>query len=262
MFWGRHHPLFRRVLLTVNLLLPLVVLAAWVEGLAMCTLALAAVAIGSHLLLLIAVLHPHCPWLGPVIRSFKTDRRAVWLTIDDGPGAQSAQLAEELRARGVCATFFVIGDKVTGPAALAMLAAGHTLGNHTQTHPRATMWMTHGRRLQRELDGGAEALECDAAKHFFRPPVGHKPPGLHPALAARGWPCVMWTTGGRDGWAADPSPLVARILAAVEPGAIILLHEGRPHSLRTILTVVDALLPLGYEFVIPTHEELREACIG
>src|SRR5687767_10871216 len=54
----------------------------------------------SHLLLFVAIFHPRCPWLGPLIRQFRTERKAVWLTIDDGPDAErSVQLAEELRAR-------------------------------------------------------------------------------------------------------------------------------------------------------------------
>jgi hypothetical protein len=62
---------------------------------------------------------------------------------------------------------------------------------------------------------------------------------------------VGWEAGGRDGWSADPRPVIRRVLASARPGSILVLHEGRAHSLTTILAVVDALLERGYRFVIP-----------
>jgi hypothetical protein len=41
------------------------------------------------------------------------------------------------------------------------------------------------------------------------------------------------------------------VRANVTAGSILLLHEGRAHSQATILAVVDALLALGYRFIIP-----------
>ncbi len=256
MFWNRHYPVFRRALLSANVLLPLATFAVWAGGFPRCALGVAGAAFCTHGLFMVAVFHPRCPWLGPVFRSFKTEQRAVWLTIDDGPDGGSARLARELEKRGVRATFFVIGEKLHTRADGDACYAGHGLANHTLTHPKATMWMCRGARLRRELDGGVESVA-----QFFRPPVGHKPPGLHPALAERKWPCVAWTVGGRDGWEADATEVVERVRRAVSPGAIVMLHEGRPHSLATILAVVDALLDRGYEFVIPTRDVLREECV-
>ena len=39
----------------------------------------------SHALLLYPTLYPHSQWWGPVIRSFATSEKEVWITIDDGP---------------------------------------------------------------------------------------------------------------------------------------------------------------------------------
>ena len=39
----------------------------------------------SHLLILYPTLVPHSQWWGPVVRSFETSEKEVWLTIDDGP---------------------------------------------------------------------------------------------------------------------------------------------------------------------------------
>ena len=39
----------------------------------------------SHLLILYPTLVPHSQWWGPVVRSFQTSGKEVWITIDDGP---------------------------------------------------------------------------------------------------------------------------------------------------------------------------------
>jgi len=257
MFWGYYRPWLRQVLLSANILLPpLAILNRFSSA------TLLAAVLCAHGLLLFAILHPRCPWLGPVIRSFRTDRRAVWLTIDDGPdGAQTVRLAEELQRRGVRATFFVIGEKLTREPGVerALAGAGHTMANHTATHPRRKMWRLRGATLAAEVDGGVSALRSlGLAPIWFRPPVGHKPPGLAAVLAARGLRQIGWTAGGRDGHDADVRQAARRIHRAMRPGGILLLHECRAHSFETILAVVDAMQSQGFNFVVPADEDLAE----
>jgi hypothetical protein len=57
----------------------------------------------------------------------------------------------------------------------------------------------------------------------------------------------------------DPSLIVARMLPRVEPGAILVLHQGREHSLRVLESVIVALKERGYELVIPDDAQLRAA---
>ncbi len=222
---------------------------------------LLAVLFAVHLLLLLAVLHPRCAWLGPLVSRFRTTKKEVWLTLDDGPdGKRTLQLSEQLRVRGVCATFFVIGEKVRGQGEVlrALISAGHTLANHTEKHPQMSFWRLGSASIVAELDGGAQALcEADLEWRWFRAPVGHKPPALHPALGKRGWRLIAWTVGGRDGWSKDSSAIVRRVLAKVKPGSIVMLHESRMFSIETVLAVVDALINAGYKFVIPDDAVLE-----
>ena len=57
---------------------------------------------------------------------------------------------------------------------------------------------------------------------------------------------IAWSVRGRDGVRMRAGGRRARVLAAARPGAIVLLHEGRPRSNETILRVVDALLERGF----------------
>jgi peptidoglycan/xylan/chitin deacetylase (PgdA/CDA1 family) len=261
MFWQRHHPFLRNFLIVSNLLLPPACFLLLSLHLWFALWPVVAATLLCHAGILLAIFHPRCPWLGPLVRSFRTEKKEVWLTIDDGPdGKKSAALAEALHRRGVCATFFIIGDRARQhpQAVRAMLAHGHTLANHTLHHPRAAMWCLSSERAREEISGGFDVLrEFGVHTSWFRAAVGHKSPELHPALTQQGGRLIAWSAGGRDGYRADPQKLIARILARVHPGGILLLHEARPHTESTVLAVVDALLAKGYTFTIPTDEQLE-----
>ena len=258
MLWDRYRPWWRLVLLAANVIAPPWLIADGFRSLAPLVFALVA-----HGLLLLAILHPRCPWLGPLVRSFRTEKRAVWLTIDDGPdGAATGRLSAELKRQGVCATFFLIGEKLRQQPEIAgeLIAAGHTLGNHTATHPRLRMWRLGRNSLGGEVDGCTAILRGAGVESvIFRAPVGHKPPALSSVLSSRGMRHVSWTTGGNDGHDADVSRTVRRIVREARAGGIVLLHECRPHSAETILGVVAALKAEGFEFVVPRLDSLEEA---
>lgn len=209
-----------------------------------------------------AIMRPQCAWFGPVATRFEPAARDVWLTIDDGPaGDASVRLGDELAQRGVRATFFVIGEKLARSPRVAArwLAAGHTLANHTQTHPAHVFPWLRRSRLGAEIDGCATALHEAGVpeQRWFRAPVGLKPVRLHPELAARGLRLVAWNVRSGDGVRVEPATVEARVVAAARPGAIVLLHEDRPRSVETILRTVDALRARGFTFTIPGDEQLR-----
>jgi len=209
-----------------------------------------------------AVVHPQCGWFGPVVTHFVTERRELWLTIDDGPfGDASLQLGDELAQRGVRATFFIKGENlVRWPnVAARWMAAGHTLANHTQTHPSHSFaWLTR-RRLAAEI-GACDSALRDAGisdRHWFRPPVGLKNVRLHPELRRREMRLIGWNVRSGDGVRCEPGSVVRRVLQHATPGAIVLMHEGRPRSVEAILRTVDALRERGFDFAVPDEPQLR-----
>ena len=209
-----------------------------------------------------AVVHPRCGWFGPVVTHFATEARELWLTIDDGPaGDDSLRLGDELARRTVRATFFVKGENLARSPQVAgrWLAAGHTLANHTQTHPaHSFVWLTQ-RGLAREI-GECDAVLRDAGvskRHWFRPPVGLKNVRLHPELRRRDMRLIGWNARSGDGVRCEPGSVVRRVLRRAAPGAIVLMHEGRPGAVETILRTVDELRARGFSFVIPADAHLR-----
>jgi peptidoglycan/xylan/chitin deacetylase (PgdA/CDA1 family) len=201
---------------------------------------------------------------GPAIRRFHTARREVWLTIDDGPDpATTPRVLDLLDEHRAAATFFLIGEKAARHPALVaeIIRRGHTLGNHTHTHPHSTYWSAL------PSGTGAEMDNCDAAilaagapsPRWFRPPVGLKSLSLHPQLARRGLELVLWSARGYDTQTRDPDAAVQRIRRSLTPGAIILAHESGPPGSPRVEVIARLLIRLsqdGYRCVIPSPDQL------
>lgn len=254
----------RRLLLTFAIVAPVISLAMirthMVAALAPLFL--------SHLLLLYATLVANSEWWGPVFSSFETDKPEVWLTIDDGPSPQhTVQMLDALERAGARATFFVIGAKAEKFPHLVteILTRGHSVANHTFSHSSATFWCAGPKRIAREIDRGAEILRATPTRPnlFFRAPVGMKSPYLHPALARRGLALIGWSVRGFDTVRRDPNEVAERIEKAAKPGAIIVLHEDHQvdrdpaFNPRCLELTLERLSARGYEFVIPSPEQLR-----
>ncbi len=250
------HSAIRPFLLTANYSMPFVLLATQFSVPWVVTMALVV-----HACFFYAVVAPSCGWMVKVVTRFRTQGREVWLTIDDGPdGEASLRLSREMAERGVRATFFVKGENLEKRPEIAdaLVAAGHSLANHTQTHPAHSFWALRTKSLTREIESCNEALDRAgiSVRRWFRSPVGLKNVFLEPILRRFGMRFVGWSIRGGDGVTCDPGAVSKRVAEQAVPGAIILLHEGRARSNEAILRVVDELRSQGYSFVIPGDEQL------
>ena len=82
------------------------------------------------------------------------------LTFDDGPHPNSLKVLEVLKQYDAPATFFCIGKNLEAHPEIAkhMLADGHTLGNHTYSHPIKWGWLSV-RDVKEEVVKGKVALQ-------------------------------------------------------------------------------------------------------
>jgi peptidoglycan/xylan/chitin deacetylase (PgdA/CDA1 family) len=183
----------------------------------------------------------------------------VALTFDDGPSTYTARLLEELEALRAPASFFVIGRQLAGSEALLgrMLADGDVIGNHTWDHRDVS---ADGARAAVELQRTSAAIAAATGGPgpcWFRPPYGHTSPALEALAHGLGMQTVRWSVDPRDWSTAAAATIVERVLGAVRPGAIVLLHDGggpRERTLAAVPRIVSGLRARGY--VIVTVSEL------
>jgi peptidoglycan/xylan/chitin deacetylase (PgdA/CDA1 family) len=77
---------------------------------------------------------------------------------------------------------------------------------------------------------------------WFRAPVGIKNLFLATALGRRGLACVGWSVRGYDSVCRDPARAGARVLRKIEPGSIVLMHEGPGVDAKVRVEAVRQLL--------------------
>jgi peptidoglycan/xylan/chitin deacetylase (PgdA/CDA1 family) len=261
--------MMRAILFGIGAIAPLAAVALYPFGI---VAALAPIFV-SHLFLLYATITPNCRWWGPVVRSFETSAREVWLTIDDGPSpAHTLQILDSLHEHGARATFFVVGEQVEKyPHLLTeILTRGHQVANHTLTHPSGTFWCAGPRTIAREIDACARTLRSTPERpaRFFRAPAGLTNPFVHPVLRSRALLLVGWSTRAFDTVRRDPAGVAATIKKQLRPGAIILLHEGHQIAREPQFNATCVELTLreiaaaGYRCVIPREEQLQASAGG
>ncbi|MCA1824181.1 MAG: polysaccharide deacetylase family protein [Mycobacteriales bacterium] len=185
-------------------------------------------------------------------------RRLVALTFDDGPDPHwTPQFLAVLRAAHVRATFCVVGSQAARFPELvrAIADAGHVVCNHTQRHLQHLNRQAPG-RVRAEIDRAQLAITAAgvAPPLLFRAPEGSLSPVIVDLARAAGLRVLDWDTDPDD-WQRPPATtLVARVLAARHPGAVIVLHDGggdRSQTLAALPHIIAGLQHRGYSFATP-----------
>lgn len=204
----------------------------------------------------LGVTFPQLRLFGPFVCRGAGDRRRVALTFDDGPDVRSTPaLLDLLREAGVPVAFFCVGERVAAHPELAarIVREGHLLENHSYAHSNLTNFFGSA-RLRTELEQTQSAIReaTGVAPKLFRPPMGLSNPRVFAAARALGLQVIGWSARGLDTITDEPERVVARIVRRLQPGAILLLHDGNIPSERLVLTVktlLDTVRAHGYEVV-------------
>ncbi len=229
----------------------------------------------------------------------------IALTWDDGPDAHTLELARYLKSEHVSATFFVVKDWraglssdpgggrgvfSTGYAAIAVLsdlvALGHRLGNHTQSHVLLTE--ATPQMAVEQISNGQRGSDRYASNELrlFRAPGGawSNPvatatdfdPYLRGVLAPIRWDVDRkdWENSlgcnsknpqkecerrpNESGWRTKPAVIARRYLDSIfsQRHGIVLLHDrvgdvGSHYALELARVLVPALKSRGYTFSAP-----------
>lgn len=175
------------------------------------------------------------------------DRKRIALTFDDGPSAYTPEVLHILRAKGVKATFFEIGQEVQRypDYSRRILALGHELGNHTMHHgsyPGAADL----RQTSHVIRGATGFKPC-----LFRPPGGAVDAGVLNAARAENMKTVNWDRDTND-WKLPGSGSILSTITSARSGSIVLMHDGggpRGQTVDALAAGIDRLQARGYELV-------------
>lgn len=180
--------------------------------------------------------------------------RQVALTFDDGPHKTcTAVLLDGLKERDVKATFFLMGENISGKEELVkrMQREGHLIGNHSYRHVQMTKeGEDEACRAVEQTETLIESI-TGARPEYLRPPYG----AWNERLECRvNLTTVLWTVDSLDWKLQNTEKIVRRVEKNVQSGDIILMHDIFHTSVEAALRIVDDLKQQGYEFV--TVEEL------
>jgi peptidoglycan/xylan/chitin deacetylase (PgdA/CDA1 family) len=206
------------------------------------------------------VYYRNSPIFGRPIASLPRSARAVALTFDDGPNpVATPRILDALAARGVKATFFVLGRHADRWPELVkrMADEGHVLGNHGYFHRK--LHVRGPGYVRRDLTMGVESIERAASirPRLFRAPHGFRNPWVTPIAASLGERTVGWSLGVWDSAKPGVDKIVERTLGGSRPGSILLLHDGdgydidgdRTQTAAAVPRIVDELLARNFAFV-------------
>lgn len=187
--------------------------------------------------------------------------KRVTLTFDNGPTPGiTGQVLDILSARGIRASFFVIGEKLERPdgraLALRAHAEGHWIGNHSFTHSGPLGEHPEEEYARREIDETQELVgELAHRDKFFRPMGGGGLIGPHLfSRAALGllqegkYTCVLWSSVPGD-WK-DQAGWVDRCVAEIAAGdwTTVALHDIENAALPRLAEFLDRLCTVEVEF--------------
>ena len=202
----------------------------------------------------------------------------VALTFDDGPHpVHTEQVLDVLRAHGVRATFFLVGQRIDARPELVRrtVREGHVMGNHTWSHPTrekgadmdALPLEERARQMGRMTDLLYEATRMIPC--FFRSPQGAPRSAETQGLThERGMTVTHWGPSGGDAFQAAYADL-AEVQAIVERSTIprrerpiVLLHDGGPdagyrgNTVAALPEIIRCYEHHGYTFTDPAGRML------
>lgn len=175
-----------------------------------------------------------------------TNQKEIYITFDAGfENGNTERILDALKKHGVKATFFLVGNYFeTQPELVKRMAEeGHTIGNHTYSHPDMSK-ISDIQSFQTELQKN-EALYRDILgsemPKLYRPPQGKFCEENLKMAQQLGYSTVFWSLAYVDWYTDDqptPEQAFSKLLPRIHPGAVVLLHS----TSSTNAEILDELL--------------------
>jgi peptidoglycan/xylan/chitin deacetylase (PgdA/CDA1 family) len=176
---------------------------------------------------------------------------AVALTFDDGPGPYTDDVLRVLRRHGARATFFVVGNRLDyWPAVARQEARLGGVGNHTWSHPHLTRlphWLAWLELMRTQY---AVSAKLGWKPRLFRTPYAEHSRATDEIVRRLGLVEVFWDVDSRDDVPhARVDDIVRTVDRSLRPGAIVLMHDIHPWTLRALPRVLEAIESRGLRAV-------------
>ena len=183
-------------------------------------------------------------------------QKKLYLTFDAGyENGNTEKILDALKAHQVPATFFLVGNYLeTQPELVCrMVEEGHTVGNHTYSHPDMSaiaqeedfrQELLKNEELSREITGEEMAK-------LYRPPQGKYCESNLCMAQKLGYRTVFWSLAYVD-WYEDDQPTkeeaFGKLLPRIHPGAVVLLHSTSATNGEILDELLTRWEEMGYTF--------------
>lgn len=185
-----------------------------------------------------------------------TNKKEIYITFDAGfENGNTEEILDALKKHGVKATFFLVGNYFeTQPELVKRMAEeGHTIGNHTYSHPDMSK-IDDIQSFQTELQKN-EALYRDILgsemPKLYRPPQGKFCEENLKMAQQLGYSTVFWSLAYVDWYTDDqptPEQAFSKLLPRIHPGAVVLLHSTSSTNAEILDELLTKWEETGYSF--------------
>jgi peptidoglycan/xylan/chitin deacetylase (PgdA/CDA1 family) len=185
------------------------------------------------------------------INSAKTNEKWIAISFDDGPaGLKTGQILDILKENQVEVAFFCVGKNIENNEELVkrMIREGHIIGNHSFSHHHFFDLFSSGKMLK-ELKQMNQSVKniTGLSPRFFRPPFGVTNPNLKNAVMRGGFISIGWSIRSYDTMIKNPVRLLSKILKAMKPGGILLLHDSSETTIEMLPMLLKGIADQGYQ---------------
>lgn len=184
------------------------------------------------------------------------NQKEIYITFDAGfENGNTERILDALKKHGVKATFFLVGNYFeTQPELVKRMAEeGHTIGNHTYSHPDMSK-ISDIQSFQTELQKN-EALYRDILgsemPKLYRPPQGKFCEENLKMAQQLGYSTVFWSLAYVDWYTDDqptPEQAFSKLLPRIHPGAVVLLHSTSSTNAEILDELLTKWEEAGYSF--------------
>ena len=179
-------------------------------------------------------------------------KKRLWLTFDEGyENGYTPQILDTLKEKGVKAVFFVTYDYCEKNPDLIkrMIDEGHTVGNHTWSHPSLPECTADELHSEILLLHNYVKDNFGYEMYVMRPPMGEFSEKVLACAKELGYTTVLWSFAYPD-WDVNNQPgksaAYEKITSKTHNGAVYLLHAVSKTNTEILGDVIDYWKENGY----------------